>query len=280
MQYSPKSSEYMGEYMRRYFLTFLFSVFLLSGCGDGGSVEDWANQDDVSFVKESFGLIVKGSYADFEKRSLPELRGMLTEENFKKFSDYVPRGDHKSSQVISFSTQFETGQPTQHSYTLLYAYPDDWVTFQISFAVPDNERLISKFFIGKMTAAQVKANEFTLKGKGLSQIVFLCLMVVIPVFMIAMFVRCIMSPLELKAKILWCVFILIGFVRLKMNWTDGSLWIDPLSFALLGAGFTKQMVIAPWMMAISLPVGAIMFAYRYGLWPKTTELDDAGAEGA
>ncbi len=67
-----------------------------------------------------------------------------------------------------------------------------------------------------------------------------------------------------KRKWLWIVFIPFGFGRLSFNWTTGRVLFNPLSvhFQLLGAAAVKHGLYAPWIISISVPLGAIVFLIR------------------
>jgi hypothetical protein len=58
------------------------------------------------------------------------------------------------------------------------------------------------------------------------------------------------------------VFILVGVGRLTVNWTTGQLYVMPFAVHLLSGG-ASTFGYAPWMIYVSLPIGAIIFfVYR------------------
>lgn len=48
-------------------------------------------------------------------------------------------------------------------------------------------------------------------------------------------------------------------VRFQFNWTTGALGIQPISFALLGAGCSRAGPVAPYVITLAFPVGAFAF---------------------
>jgi hypothetical protein len=65
-----------------------------------------------------------------------------------------------------------------------------------------------------------------------------------------------------KRKWLWLIFIALGLFQFHLNWTTGAWNLQPLSFLLLGAGFTKAAPAAPLILSVAFPLGAILFLAR------------------
>jgi hypothetical protein len=83
---------------------------------------------------------------------------------------------------------------------------------------------------------------------------------------------------------LWLLFILFGIGKLSVAWVPGPLnahnvRIAPVSVQLLGAAVKKQPIYDPWVVSISLPLGAILFRRRYPDDPVPAASAAATSEG-
>src|SRR5262249_3844824 len=104
-------------------------------------------------------------------------------------------------------------------------------------------------------------NDFTLSGKGSLHYAVLALAVAVPLFIVYALVLCIRTKFE-RRKWLWGIFVLVGLVQFPLNWSTGETEVTPVSFQVLGAGVMKAGPAAPWMLTVSMPVGAIVFLLR------------------
>ena len=79
----------------------------------------------------------------------------------------------------------------------------------------------------------------------------------IPIFILVTLVFAIRA--KLSRKWLWIIGILLGFVKFSLNWTTGQVGFQIISFQLLGAGFSKAGLVAPWTLSFTLPIVAVIF---------------------
>ena len=101
-------------------------------------------------------------------------------------------------------------------------------------------------------------NRFSLEGKGTVHYLFLFACLAVPFFILFTLVVAIRTRFN-KRKWAWILFILVGFVQFSINWTTGQIGVKPLSFQLFGAGALSASVFAPWILSVSLPIGAVLF---------------------
>jgi len=60
---------------------------------------------------------------------------------------------------------------------------------------------------------------------------------------------------------LWGLFILFGIGKVAVNWTTGQWEASPLALQLFSASAGASLN-GPWVFAVSLPLGAIVFLLR------------------
>lgn len=145
----------------------------------------------------------------------------------------------------------------QASLTYQLQFRDAWVVAYIVIESNDQGRhVLSAYFQPAPDSLQV-LNAFTFKNKSVLHYLFLVLCILIPIFIISTTVVCIRS--RVRRRWLWILFILFGFVQLRLNWTTGAWDVVPASFHLLGAAWFRASSYAPVIVSFSIPVGAIIF---------------------
>jgi Phospholipase_D-nuclease N-terminal len=81
-----------------------------------------------------------------------------------------------------------------------------------------------------------------------------------PLFTLYALIVCIRTKIE-RRKWLWILFILFGFGRFMVNWTTGS-WDFHIFYAQLLSASAGAAFFGPWIISVSLPVGAVFFLSR------------------
>jgi hypothetical protein len=72
---------------------------------------------------------------------------------------------------------------------------------------------------------------------------------------------------------LWAVVALVGVGAVAFNWTTRAMTLQLLAVQLLSAGLTKGGIAAPWMVVLSVPLGAVIASERLATWRRRTRTD-------
>ncbi|MBQ0945532.1 hypothetical protein KAK07_19490 [Ideonella sp. 4Y16] len=104
-------------------------------------------------------------------------------------------------------------------------------------------------------------NAFTFDGKSALHYAVLVLAVGIPLFVVYALIACVRTQIP-KRKWLWLLFVAVGMVQFRFNWTTGAWGVHPFSVALLGAGFAKAGPVAPYIFTLAFPLGAFVFLMK------------------
>jgi len=75
-----------------------------------------------------------------------------------------------------------------------------------------------------------------------------------------------------RRKWAWIIFILFGIGKISINWATGEWTIVPLSIQLFSSSAFAALN-GPWIIAASLPLGAIMFITRTLRRPVVREVE-------
>lgn len=63
-----------------------------------------------------------------------------------------------------------------------------------------------------------------------------------------------------RRKWLWLVFVVVGVGKVGAQWVvGGQILFQPIAIQFLGAGAFKQPIYEPWVLWVSLPLGAVLF---------------------
>lgn len=109
------------------------------------------------------------------------------------------------------------------------------------------------------------AQSFWATGKTPGQHLFLVLALATPVFMIWTAVRVFRAP-ALEGRLAWALLCLVGMGTAWMDWTSGITGFMPTSLRLMGFGLERgPSPLAPWMVSLTLPVGALLASARLAL---------------
>ena len=116
----------------------------------------------------------------------------------------------------------------------------------------------SSIRISSLSPTRLKLiHRFTFTGNSVIHYLIFAACVIIPVLILVALIVCIRT--RVRRKWLWIIFILLGFVQFRLNWSSGHFGMQPISFALFGAGGSRASSFAPWVLNFAMPVGAILF---------------------
>jgi hypothetical protein len=215
---------------------------------------------DVSLVKSYFELLSTGHSEDVEKMLDPTLENTESRSAFQELTATIPRERPRSVKVILVDPHCEEGR-CEDGIILEYRYNLERLLFNVVLRKEGGQLSIVGINIRVIPESFMKENEFTLSNKSVAQYSILVLVILIPVFSLWVFGVCVRSRIG-KRKLIWAVFILFGIGRLEINWTTGQLGFRLFWIHLLSAGVSAQRF-GPWVIAISLPLGAILFLIKY-----------------
>jgi hypothetical protein len=220
-------------------------------------------KEDVEFSKGYFDLFRERDFEAIEARVDPGLRNPQLRSELEKIAAVIPREEPVEIQVADARTVMGGGVIRVH-VTLQYAYPEQWLLLSIGLLKQGGDTFVTGIHAQTLPNSLEYVNRFTFEGKGVLHYVIFVSSIIVPLLIIAAVVLCIRTPVP-KRKWLWILFILMGVVRFKLNWTDGNLSIIP-GLQLLGAGYVRIGLLGPWFLSASLPIGAIAFLLRRRKW--------------
>ncbi len=164
-----------------------------------------------------------------------------------------------SSRIVKARKTKTSGDYEFSNYKIDYEYfvGDKFLYFTVGIQEQFNKLIINGFESKLLDESLANDYAFTLHEKGFLHYLFLALTILIPIFIIV--TLSFMVKANLSTKGLWVLGALFGFIKFSINWTTGQVGFYLINISLLGAGFSKSGIIAPWIISFSIPVVAILF---------------------
>ena len=178
-----------------------------------------------------------------------------------RLADHFPPGDILSSKVVGVHIgtllHIKDAKATNYSLTYEYQFPHQWLLANVTLRRENGMLMIVGLNVQPETASLAERNAFTLSGKSAYFVLFLAAACMLPLFCIATFIVCLRTPIR-RRKWLWAIATMLGCMSVSLNWSTGALHLQLLVVQWLSASAFAPLN-GPWMLSISMPLGAIAF---------------------
>ena len=247
------------EKMRYLTLVTLLLLTALSACSQAEMMKKMTPAEDERTALGYIDSLRHNQYQEIEKDLDPSIQSATMHDTLVKMAGLMPPQEPLSVKVVGVNTSFISGL-RKSNITFEYQYPTQWLLINLATQKAGNVSTIIGFNVKPIPDSLESLNGFKLSGKNSFQYGMLALAILVPVFSLYALIVCIRTRME-KRKWLWVIFILLGIGKLSVNWGNGQWNIMPLSFQLFGASAVAQNY-GPWMLSVSVPLGAILFLLR------------------
>lgn len=231
-------------------ILFIFCFLFINGCNQISAPPeaDILGKNYINLLhKADFEIAIQShasNIANIDMSKMDEITKPIQEEPF-------------SVELIQSNKEFTNA----NRYDLFYGINANNKYFLLTL-ITDNtggENKIAGFNIKQLDKSAKELSTFTLSDKTPIHYLIFALAIIIPIFILSALIICIKTPIK-KHKWLWIIFILLGLGTIKLNWTTSELGFQPISFLLFGVGGFKDIIpTTPWIISISLPLGAVIF---------------------
>ncbi|MGC9450607.1 MAG: hypothetical protein ACP5I4_04105 [Oceanipulchritudo sp.] len=232
------------------------------GCNPSTLMEDLAGDARQATATQYITQLRTGDFGPIVEDMDPEIKPDNVAALLSQMRNFFPPGDPDAVNLVGYQTRSASGQPAIHNLTYQYGFGGQWVLATIRFKeISENRNTILAFNVAPLERPLQETNRFSLEGKGPKHYVFLGLCLAVPVFILATLIACIRTPMK-RSKWLWVIFVVVGFGQISINWTTGQIGVNLLNIQLFGAAAMASNMYAPWILSISLPLGALLFWIR------------------
>ena len=248
---------------------FRFSIPLavaiaLGSCSYDDLAKKFIPQEESEFAKDYIERLRRGEFEYVKSLMSPELLADVNDDLLFQMANYF-RGTEPISTEIIGSQVNSTNSQWQGDFTFEYEFESGWNLANAALRKSGDGYQVTGLNVYRTLGSQRELNTFTLASKSLHHYTFLGAVAVVPLFVLVTLVFCIRTPIA-QRKWLWIGFVLLGVGQISINWTTGDWATQLLSVHLLGASAFAAGPHAPWVLSISIPLGAIVF------WIKREEL--------
>jgi hypothetical protein len=250
-------------------------LIILCGCMRGRFQKITPLAEDDAVAKHYIEMLRQDQFEPIQKDLGPDMNG-FNHDLFEQMRAMIPAGEPSSVKVVSCVINTS---PTSHFINIGYEYqfPEKWLLINVAVMKKDGLSTIVGFNIKSMPDSLENLNRFTLSGTNADRYVMLFLVCVVPLFILYALVLCIRTKMK-KRKLLWVIFIIFGAGKLTLNWTTGQVTSVPgiIQYDTVDAHNTELVFFAaqlfgvgaiayghgPWLLSVSLPLGAMVFFLR------------------
>ena len=236
-------------------------------------------REDEAFALHSVDLLRQGRFDQVEDQLDPSIRNAQIRDGLTRMHDMFPSAQPASIKAVEAGTvRGRNGFTT--NITLEYEFapqimptsgrtelePRSWLLAQVVILRSDGARTIRGLAVTPTSKSFEEMNEFTLADKGTSQYAGLSLALGVAGITLYALVLCIRSKIG-KKKWIWLIPMLVGLLRVTVNWTTGHWTFTPLNVQIPPVNVAVA-AYGPWQIIICAPVGAITFLLYGRRLPK------------
>lgn len=236
-------------------------------------------REDETFAIHSVNLLRQGRFDQVENQLDPSIRNVQTRDGLTRMHDMFPSAEPASIKAVEAGTVRGRSGSTTH-ITLEYEFapqvvptsgrtemePRSWLLAQVVILRSDGATTIRGLTVTPTSKSFEEMNEFTLADKGISQYAGLSLALGVAGIILYAFVLCIRSKIG-KKKWFWLLPMVVGLLRVTVNWATGHWTFTPLAFQIPPVNVSVY-AYGPWQIIIYAPVGAIAFLLYCRRRPK------------
>lgn len=244
--------------MKKFLLCFILhlSIFIVTGCSKDDLIQKFAPAEDQALAKRTLTLLKQKQFEDIEKMIDPSIKEANLRNTLVEMSALLPIEEPTKITLIGAQQHFSNDQSSTN-LTYEYTYPRKWIIVNVALKKSADRISIIGFHVNQQTASIEEQTKFSLTGKSAIQYLIFVLAIIFPILTIVALIICIRMKLRGR-KWPWVLFILIGFCNLSVNWTTGEIHFATLALQMFSASAIAAFY-GPWIISISLPLGAICF---------------------
>jgi hypothetical protein len=247
--------------MRSFYLIGTVILLMITGCNQASMIRKMISAKDEAVAKGYINLLRQNKLEQIEKDLDPSIRRPDLHETLIKMAELVPPQDPKTVKVVGVNVFHGQGF-IRTNITFEYQFPNKWVIINVAVQKKSGMSTIIGFNVNPISDSIENTNRFTLFGKTPLHYLVLSSAILALLFCLYTLIVCIRTKLE-KRKWLWIIFIILGIGKVSINWTTGQWSFTPLAVQLFSAAASAAFY-GPWIISVSLPLGAIVFLLRKG----------------
>ena len=252
------------------FILILIILFTLYSCGNPSEfVEKMVPKAENNLGKSVIELLINGQIDSVYNLMESSYKTEDALDALTEISTYLTQKEPKSIELIKFYTSSthillssDSNLVDRKETILKYEleYEDYWILTEICILNIDGKLSISGIHTNSYNEPLEEINQFSIFSGSEVNIVFL-LFALIELSLI-LYVLFIILKTKPKRKWLWFVFSIFGFFKINTVWGTYTISIELFSIQFFGVSLVKPDLLDPYVLSISLPLGAILFLIK------------------
>jgi hypothetical protein len=190
----------------------------------------------------------------------PEANTPAMATTLAKLRTMLPPDPPRSSKLINTSYADMIRGGRSQVLVRQYDYADRTALFETRFQQAPGTQgwKLWGFHLQVASHRQLAVNDFSFYGKTPAELIFFALAVTSPLLMIIALIKVIRTK-GLTRKWLWGIVCFLGLFTFQMNWASGALFVQWLSFQIIGFGVSSGLSrFDPWFIKATMPLGALL----------------------
>jgi hypothetical protein len=240
-------------------LVIFTAALSLLGCTKQQMLDKFAPPADQVVAKHYIDLLRHHQFDEIERATDPSVASPSLRATLDQMASHFPDGEPTSVTLVG-AYQMSSGDISTINLTYEYNFSGVWLLANVQVKKTSDKSSITGFNVYPQPKSLEEQNRFSLSRKSVAQYIVLSLAVVLPLFTLYVLVLCIRTRFKGR-KWPWVLLVLVGVGKLAVNWTTGQLGFQPIAVQLFSASAAAPFY-GPWTLAISLPVGAVLFLLR------------------
>jgi hypothetical protein len=225
------------------------------------------SQRTPSNAKEQMARRYLDRFAAGDATLLPELDASLRTDaaraELQKTRQLFPSGPPTVVDLVGYHVSHSASGET-YNLTYQFGYGPKWILAHAAWVErPPAPPLIIGLGARGLSKPLQEKHALTFDDAGKRHYVFVLAAVLNPLFCLGTLIASFRGTWE-RHRWLWRVLICLGFVGFTLNWTEGNITLEPFSIGLFGVTLMRASVYSPWIVAITIPFGAILFWIKRG----------------
>ncbi|MBN1804540.1 MAG: hypothetical protein JW837_04770 [Sedimentisphaerales bacterium] len=259
------------------FFTFLSCLILFTSCDYKGYLKKqlirFTPKKVDKLARDYIDLLIKADTEQAEELLDQRFVTEKTHSELQRCSEYLARDELISIEIVDFRLfkLFKEKVETRYNLTYQLRFKKSWSLLKFVIVEISGSKKIYRFEVVNIPESLEEINAFTFSDKSFRHYVILLFAIGIPVFIVYTIVLCVRT--KMKRKWLWVVFIILGFGRLSFNWTGGQMGFIPFVIQLIPTSAFKGGPYAPWVINISVPLGALLFILKRRKMQKSESVE-------
>ena len=243
-------------------LLLLLSIVLLAGCSPNTLIEKLADQEKQRIALGYIQRIVTDDPTTLLNELDPSLDRNNARAGLVQLQSLFPKQTPTVANLVGYNVIYSSSEGVGNHLTYQLGYGSKWLLVYVSWRDrPGKARELITLKAQPINQSLQEANAFSFRHVRGRHVFFLCGALLVPLFILTTLLVCIQTKIA-RRKWLWILIVLVGMVQFSINWSTGEMTTSPVAFLLFGSSAMAASIYSPWIISVTIPVGAILFWFK------------------